>query len=246
MTALPVAEVEPALMPSVGVIIPARTEVARGIAQTITDVQKTLLDHYPASDFSVVVVNNGSTDNTKQVAEDAGATVIDASPGKGNALREGFLQTPAQYKAMIDADGSFRPTDLLKLLKVLQSGKADIAIGARSHGWGLRDLGSVGLARACEFIAPTGVSDAQCGLKAFRGEVIDELLKAGYIPPNFSFDRAILHYAHRLGYTVQAVPIRVDKMADSKVNVLVDGLRLIEDSFRIRRSGQQLKSSSLA
>jgi glycosyltransferase involved in cell wall biosynthesis len=82
--------------------------------------------------FGVVVVDNGSTDGTADVASDLGATVVHESvPGYGAAVHAGLLAATSEHVAFMDGDGSFDPADLLPLLEDIRAGRADLAVGRR-------------------------------------------------------------------------------------------------------------------
>lgn len=90
-----------------------------------------LLPRVPA-EFAVVVVDNGSTDATAEVAARLGAAVVhEAVPGYGSAVHAGLLASTREYVAFMDGDGSFDPCQLLPLLHDVRSGRADIALGRR-------------------------------------------------------------------------------------------------------------------
>jgi glycosyltransferase involved in cell wall biosynthesis len=84
------------------------------------------------SEFAVVVVDNGSTDDTAAVAERHGARVVhEPVPGYGSAVHAGLLAATRDYVAVMDGDGSFDPQDLLRLLGDVRTGHADLAVGRR-------------------------------------------------------------------------------------------------------------------
>jgi len=90
-----------------------------------------LLPQVPA-EFAVIVVDNGSRDDTASVARDLGARVVHESrPGYGAAVHAGVEAATAEYIAVMDGDGSFDPRQLLPMLAEVQSGVADIAVGRR-------------------------------------------------------------------------------------------------------------------
>jgi glycosyltransferase involved in cell wall biosynthesis len=90
-----------------------------------------LLPKVPAS-FAVVVVDNGSVDDTAEVASTLGATVVrEDSPGYGAAVHAGLLAATADLVAVMDGDGSFDPADLLPLVEEVRSGRTDLATGRR-------------------------------------------------------------------------------------------------------------------
>jgi glycosyltransferase involved in cell wall biosynthesis len=90
-----------------------------------------LLNRVPA-ELAVIVVDNGSTDGTAEVARRLGATVVDEPvPGYGAAVHAGLLAATSDLVAFMDGDGSFDPADLLPLLDEVRSGRADLAVGRR-------------------------------------------------------------------------------------------------------------------
>ncbi|MGC1208419.1 MAG: glycosyltransferase family 2 protein [Ornithinimicrobium sp.] len=90
-----------------------------------------LLPRVPES-FTVIVVDNGSSDDTAAVAEQLGARVIPESvPGYGAAIHAGLLAATNDYVAFMDGDGSFDPTALMPMLTQVRAGEADMALGRR-------------------------------------------------------------------------------------------------------------------
>lgn len=82
--------------------------------------------------FALVVVDNGSTDGTADVARSLGATVVHESvPGYGAAVHAGLLAATSDHVAFMDGDGSFDAGDLLPLLDDVRSGRAELAVGRR-------------------------------------------------------------------------------------------------------------------
>lgn len=91
----------------------------------------TLLPRVPDG-FDVVVVDNGSRDDTADVARDLGARVVtEVTPGYGAAVQAGLDAATNPYVAFMDGDGSFDPTELLPLLDDVRRDRADIAVGRR-------------------------------------------------------------------------------------------------------------------
>ena len=98
-----------------------------------------LLPRVPAG-YRVIVVDNGSSDDTAAVARAHGATVVvEGRPGYGAAVHAGLEAATGEYVAFMDGDGSFNPADLAPLLDDVRHGRADIAVGrrrpARSGVW---------------------------------------------------------------------------------------------------------------
>jgi glycosyltransferase involved in cell wall biosynthesis len=98
---------------------------------------RTLLPRVPAG-FRVIVVDNGSRDDTARVARQLGATVVvEERPGYGAAVQAGVEAATAEYVAVMDGDASFDPVELVTLLDDVMAGRADLAVGRRrpvAHG----------------------------------------------------------------------------------------------------------------
>lgn len=92
---------------------------------------RALLPLIPAR-WGVIVVDNNSADDTAAVAQALGATVVwEGRPGYGAAVHAGILAAESTYVAVMDGDGSFDPADLDRLLRCVQRGDADLAVGRR-------------------------------------------------------------------------------------------------------------------
>lgn len=108
--------------PDCDLVLPCRDEAAA---------LRDLLPRIP-SDFAVIVVDNGSSDGTADVARALGASVVEeAVPGYGAAVHRGLTSATHPYVAFMDGDGSFDPADLLGLLEDVRTGRADLAVGRR-------------------------------------------------------------------------------------------------------------------
>ncbi len=109
-------------MPTCDLILPCRDEALALVG---------LLPLVP-EDFAVIVVDNGSSDDTAAVAQRLGATVVrEERPGYGSAVHAGVLAATHDYVAVMDGDGSFDPAELVPMLADVSTGRADIAVGRR-------------------------------------------------------------------------------------------------------------------
>jgi len=126
----------------------------------------------------VVVVDNGSTDRSVEVAEEAGARVVHQTRrGYGNALRKGFEEAHGRYIIMGDSDDSYDFNDLGRFVERLRAG-ADLVMGNRLAGTILpgamprlhRWVGNPGLSWFLNFLFRTGVGDSHCGMRGFSKE----------------------------------------------------------------------------
>ncbi len=126
----------------------------------------------------VLIVDNGSTDRSVEIAKEAGARVVHQSlRGYGNALRKGFDEAYGRYIIMGDADDSYDFTDLERFLARLRDG-ADLVMGNRLAGeikpgampWHHRWIGNPGLSWFLNLLFHTGVGDSHCGMRGFTKE----------------------------------------------------------------------------
>src|SRR5207247_1982374 len=131
----------------------------------------------------VVVMDNGSTDRSVELAEVAGARVVHHSlKGYGNALRRGFQEARGQYIIMGDCDDSYDFTDLKRFVDELRRG-ADLVMGNRLAGeikpgamrWHHRWIGNPGLTWFLNLLFRSGVGDTHCGMRGFRKDAVQSL-----------------------------------------------------------------------
>jgi glycosyltransferase involved in cell wall biosynthesis len=163
----------------VSVVMPCLNEES-SIATAVNQAREVL----DASGYSgeVVVVDNGSTDRSAELAEGAGARVISQPErGYGNAYRAGFAAARGEYILMLDADLTYPIGDLPRFIDALAGG-ADLVMGDRLEQlepgvmpWLHRYVGNPVLTGILNLFFRTGVRDAHCGMRALRREVLPEL-----------------------------------------------------------------------
>lgn len=166
----------PPAFPDIWIIVPAYNEASR-IACTL----QTLLPLYP----QVVVIDDGSTDNTSQAAHDAGAWVLrhEVNSGQGAALQTGLdfaLRQGARYIVTFDADGQHDPDDIERLLAPLTQGNAEVALGSRFLGQTVnmpftRKLILKAGVLFTRIVSNIKVTDAHNGLRAFTRQAASQL-----------------------------------------------------------------------
>ena len=222
-------------------IVPAYNEAER-LRRSIPR----LLDVIPHEETEVILVDDGSTDETVEVASRALAVLphsriirLPRNSGKGAAVRAGVVEARGEIIAYMDADMATEPGDLALLIDALRV--SPVAIGSRAHDSsvvqdksGLRRLmtRTFGLVVAGAVDLP--LSDTQCGFKAFHGSVAKLLFHGGQVD-GFAFDIEVLTRASRLGLETAEVPIRWTEMAGSKVRVIKDSFKMLFDVGRTRR-----------
>src|SRR5215217_4889570 len=191
----------------------------------------------------VLVVDDGSTDQTFAVAQAIGAQddrvrIIRSQPnhGKGFGVRTGMLQARGELLVFTDADGSYGPGEVARVTAALAD--AAVAIGSRPAGWAAgppaRRLASRLFNRAIQALLRLPYRDTQCGVKGFRRHAALELFGRAQLD-GFAFDVELLFLARRLGLAVTEVPVRAEVRDGSKVQLAVDALGMLGDVLRVRR-----------
>ena len=205
----------------VSTIIPAYNE-----AQTIGDVVAKIMSLYP--DFEMIVVNDGSTDNTASVAKNAGALVYSHpyNIGNGAAVKSGIRFASGKILVFMDGDGQHDPEDIRKLLEYFPD--FDMVVGARSKGHQAsrgRALGNWIYNRLATYVAKFPVKDLTSGFRAVKSDVARNLL---YLLPNtYSYPATLTLGVLRSGRSMRYIPINAQsrKKGKSKIKIFRDGIR---------------------
>lgn len=217
---------EPA--PQVEVVVPVHDE-ERVLRGSIERLHAFLTESFPFS-WRIVVVDNASTDATALIAarlarELAGVRSVRLeAKGRGRALRSAWLSSDARVLCYMDADLSTDLRALLPLVAPLLSGHSDLAIGTRLASGARvvrgpkRELISRAYNRLLQTTLRARFSDAQCGFKAGRAEVLRALLPDVH-DERWFFDTELLVQAQRRGLRIHEVPVDWVDDEDSSVDI---------------------------
>ena len=211
------------------VVLPAKSESA-AIGHTVTAIRRL----YPRAE--VIVINDGSTDDTAAVAQAAGARVVHHPYSKGNgaAIKTGARAAQGDVLVFMDADGQHDPADIPRLLDKLNQGH-DMVVGARQKGSQAsvgRGLANGLYNRLASWMTGHKVEDLTSGFRAVRADKFREFL---YLLPNgFSYPTTSTMAFFRAGYSVAYVPIHAAKrIGKSHIRLLRDGARFLLIIFKI-------------
>jgi len=220
------------------IILPAKNEAA-GLRQTLPRLRAA------CPDAELVVVNDGSTDETAAVGEEYGAHVISApySMGNGAAIKRGARAARGDVLVFMDADGQHDPAHIASLLDKLDAGY-DMVVGARNRD-GQANL-QRGLAnglynRLATWMTGHPILDLTSGFRAVRTDKFHEFLHL--LPNGFSYPTTCTMAFFRSAYPVAYVPIPVAKRVGthSHIRPFRDGLRFLLIIFKIATLYSPLK-----
>jgi putative flippase GtrA len=229
------------------VVVPAYLEAER-IGDTVRRLRAELALVGSDGGLEIVVVDDGSSDDTAGAARRAGADQairLPGNQGKGGAVRAGMLAARGRTVAFTDADLAYSPDQVLHLLVEVEQGW-DMVVGSRRHtgtttlvrARRLREVGGRVINVLTTALLLGQYRDTQCGLKAFRSDAARLLFSQTRIN-GFAFDIELFHLAERYELSVLEVPVRVENSERSTVKVARDALRLMRDLVRVRRWAKQ-------
>lgn len=213
----------------VSVVIPAKNE-----ANSLTPVLKTLMGLECVSE--VIVVDDGSEDETGDICREQGAVVLrhPYSKGNGAAIKNGARAASGDVIVFMDADGQHDPQDIPRLLEKIKQGY-DLVVGSR----GTESQASKGRAaangfynRLASYMTGHKVADLTSGFRAVKREKFLEFI---YLLPNgFSYPTTSTMAFFRAGYSVCYVPITAhDREGKSHIKPIQDGVRFLLIIFKI-------------
>ncbi len=213
----------------VSVVIPAFNE-----SQTIAELIHRILQRYP--EFEVVVIDDGSDDNTAEVAADAGARVYSHpyNIGNGAAIKSGIRAATGEILVFMDADGQHDPEDMGRMLAHMP--EFDMVVGARVKGSQAsigRSIGNKIYNWLGSYVSKFQIQDLTSGFRAVKADVARSFV---YLLPNtYSYPTTITLGVLRTGRSVKYIPItaRPRRKGNSNIRLVQDGIRFFMMIIRI-------------
>jgi len=195
--------------------------------QAIADIVHKIKELHP--DFEVLVVDDGSTDNTMQAAMDAGANVWPHpyNIGNGAAIKSGLRCAKGNWVMMMDGDGQHKPEDIAGLLEYKDS--YDMVVGARVRGSKTslhRDIANKLYNWFASYVTKFKVEDLTSGFRLMKTEVAQQYI---YLLPNtFSYPSTLTMAYLRSGRTIKYTPIQtLVRKGKSKIKLIRDGIHFL-------------------
>lgn len=240
--------------PFLSIIIPARNEAQR-LPRALVQIAEFLNDQpYRAE---ILVVENGSTDDTSGVVDRFKAKSIDtgsnftvdllhSQPGKGAAVKLGMLRGQGDYLVICDTDLAVPIAEVSKFLPpALPAHDYAVAIASREvpgavrHGEpAYRHLMGRVFNLLVRLLAVPGIQDTQCGFKSFSRAAAQQIFPLQTID-GWSFDVEVLYIAQRQKMPVVEIPVHWFYGEDSRVQPLRDTINMVSELLRIRANGRR-------
>lgn len=228
----------------ISLVIPAYNE-ADVIAAAVSEAEAYLESAF--SDPELIIVNDGSTDGTAEIAREAAGRAFtrvigyEDNRGKGAAVRTGMLEACGDYVFFTDADRAYGFEPLRRAVDIFTETGADAVIGTRSgaeNGYGgypfLRRTASKVFSAVTRLAAGMNY-DTQCGFKGFTADAAGRVFTQ-CTTDGFAFDFEVMMIFDRLGLHAEEMPVAIVNHRDSKVRVFRDTFRMLGDIARIKRT----------
>lgn len=226
--------------PTLSIVVPAYNEAPR-----IEPVLKGLQTILSGQAYEIIVVDDGSTDETREVAEGVEGVTVVRNPqrkGYGGAIKTGVRKAKGEWILLVDADGQHQPSEIPKLLE--HKDRGDMIVGSR-EGESLyragRLFGRTVVRRLAEFLVESRIPDLNSGLRLVRRELF--LDRFSLLPNGFSLSTTLTLALLKSGYTVVFVPVTVTARegSSSRVRIFRDSIRTILLMVRITTMFNPLK-----
>lgn len=206
----------------VSIIVPVFNEQV-SLAQTISDIKK----YVP--DVEIIIVDDCSTDNSFEIAKKTGEKVIkhENNNGYGGALKTGLREAKNDVVGIIDADGSYLPSDIPKLLDFVDDYDMVVGVRPKQKIPFIRRPAKWFLIKLANYLCQYKIPDINSGLRFFKKPIAQKFLHI--LPSGFSFTTTITLAMLSEGYKVKYLPISyLKRQGKSKIKPIKDTLNFIQ------------------
>jgi dolichyl-phosphate beta-glucosyltransferase len=226
----------------ISIIIPGYNEEKR-IAPSLTALSAFCEQHLET--YEIVFVNDGSTDNTREIVESLATPFLrtihlESNQGKGYAVRTGMLEARGDHRFFTDADLPYDLNAFPEAIRIFRATQCDVVAGARdlpesadqSSQSLLRKLTSKFFSVLVRFLLNVDIKDTQCGLKGFTAAAAEKLFSQSSIK-GYAFDVELFLLAGGNNLHVSKIPVTLVRSGDSKIRMRVDVLLMVRDILRL-------------
>lgn len=211
---------------------------------------KEYLKESKITEYEIIVVNDGSIDNTLQTlhrvekeTDKIKVVSYDINRGKGYAVKKGIEQSIGEWIIFMDADLSTKLTAIEEVINKSKDDKYDVIIGSRRHKDTMlskaQNLPRKIVGKTCSIltniIIPLNIKDTQCGFKAFKGDFAREMIKVQTLD-RFAFDVEYLYISKINNKKILEIPVVWENDEDSKVSVIKSSVRFFSDLLKLRNN----------
>jgi dolichol-phosphate mannosyltransferase len=222
------------------ILIPCHNE-EQGIGKVMDSIPHYTLARH-GFESRVIVIDNNSSDRTREIAESKGAHVIfEQAKGKGNAMRRAFhcIDNDTTYVVMLDGDNTYDPREMLRLIEPITSGFCDVVVGSRLGGKVLRNalkrqnrLANWMYTFLVRSFYSVNITDVLSGYFAWRRDAIIEIRKH-LESEGFGIEMEMISKLVKLNYSIYSVPITYNiREGETKIAPIKDGLKILFTLYR--------------
>ncbi|MCD6019668.1 MAG: glycosyltransferase [Bacteroidetes bacterium] len=206
-----------------------------------------LIDYLKTNNIEseILIVDDGSRDGeqTKKVADKFGCKYLKnpVNMGKGAAVRNGMMNSTGAIKIFTDADIPFELDAMKSIIDEISINNYDMVVGDRTLAESMyhdqiskkRSIGSNFYSFIVARFISGGVFDTQCGLKAFKKEIADDIFGVSKLN-SFAFDVELISIAVKRNYKIKKIPVKLRSQEGNSVSMLKHAPGMIADLFRIK------------
>ena len=194
---------------------------------------KTLLNNLSGITKNIVIIDDGSRDNTYEIVKEMNIPVIhQPHQGKGAALKAGFkyaLEKEYEWVITMDGDGQHGWQDIPYFVEAMSKGKSDIIIGSRMDDIAgmplVRKVTNKFMSRLLSWLIGSSISDTQCGFRAITSGVLKNVTLE---TSHYDTESELIMKAGRAGYNISSIPVKtIYNGSESHINKFLDTVRFI-------------------
>ena len=217
------------------------------IEDTARALSEYMQNTFAEGDYEIIFSDDGSTDGSAELVRALYLPCVrvvgyEKNRGKGSAVRNAVLSSAGDIVMFTDADLAYG-TEVVKTMTEALEGNADasLAIGSRNltgDGYSgytfMRKVASKAYLKVLSVVGGFKLTDSQCGCKAYRGDAAREIFAKCKVD-GFAFDFETILRAQKASLKIIEVPVKIVNHRDSKINVLRDAFKMLEDLKRIKK-----------